>query len=207
MACQVPHVCASSIKKTCTCTLSGTFGILEKNLAAVDLDHDKISPRLSVMQEKLTGEAKECVGQSLDSTAENLIFMCCHLMPFCRQAFGRWRCHEDLAVRCCLLSYARILGADGCHRISSSSIVAKSAKSCMYSILMQFLSSNCRRLHVVHCYGVTFCSNEPLRPGIDLGDFLLYCPRQRPREYTIASSPAAAPKKITLCVAWQQILR
>lgn len=28
------------------------------------------------------------------------------------------------------------------------------------------------------------------------------CPRQRPREYTIASSPAATPKKITLCVPW-----
>ena len=42
-----------------------------------------------------------------------------------------------------------------------------------------------------------------LPPGLDLGKFLLNCPRQRPREYTIASAPSASPKRITLCVPWQ----
>lgn len=32
-------------------------------------------------------------------------------------------------------------------------------------------------------------------------DFLLHCPRQKPREFTIASSPTATPGKITLCVS------
>jgi len=85
---------------------------------------------LSMMQEKLTGEAKECVGKLL---------------------------------------------ADG--------------------DAMKTLQSDaaCCRMHEFWALmGVT---------GIDLGYFLLYCPRQRPREYTIASSPAAAPKKITLCVS------
>lgn len=40
---------------------------------------NKILPRLSVMQEKLTGEAKECVGQSLDSTAE-IESSCLHVL-------------------------------------------------------------------------------------------------------------------------------
>lgn len=37
--------------------------------------------------------------------------------------------------------------------------------------------------------------------GIDAGDFLLHCPRQRAREFTIASSPKASPGKISLCVS------
>ena len=37
--------------------------------------------------------------------------------------------------------------------------------------------------------------------ALNLHDFLWNCPRQRPREYTIASSPLANPKKITLCVS------
>eukprot|EP00933_Yihiella_yeosuensis_P034994 TRINITY_DN2847_c0_g3_i1.p1 TRINITY_DN2847_c0_g3~~TRINITY_DN2847_c0_g3_i1.p1 ORF type:complete len:963 (+),score=262.38 TRINITY_DN2847_c0_g3_i1:173-2890(+) len=37
--------------------------------------------------------------------------------------------------------------------------------------------------------------------GIDPGDFLLHCPRQKPREFTIASSPKASPDRITLCVS------
>jgi len=37
--------------------------------------------------------------------------------------------------------------------------------------------------------------------GLDLQEFLLHCPRQKPREFTIASSPKAAPTKITLCVS------
>lgn len=32
-------------------------------------------------------------------------------------------------------------------------------------------------------------------------EFLLHCPRQKPREFTIASSPKASPSKITLCVS------
>jgi len=32
-------------------------------------------------------------------------------------------------------------------------------------------------------------------------DFLLHCPRQKPREFTIASSPKATPQRITLCVS------
>jgi len=32
-------------------------------------------------------------------------------------------------------------------------------------------------------------------------DFLLSCPRQKPREFTIASSPKASPQRITLCVS------
>jgi sulfite reductase alpha subunit-like flavoprotein len=36
---------------------------------------------------------------------------------------------------------------------------------------------------------------------VDLGDFLLNCPRQKAREFTIASSPKAAPGKISLCVS------
>jgi len=36
---------------------------------------------------------------------------------------------------------------------------------------------------------------------INLGDFLLSCPRQKPREFTIASSPKAQPDRITLCVS------
>jgi sulfite reductase alpha subunit-like flavoprotein len=37
--------------------------------------------------------------------------------------------------------------------------------------------------------------------GLDLCEFLLHCPRQKAREFTIASSPAASPGKIGLCVA------
>jgi sulfite reductase alpha subunit-like flavoprotein len=37
--------------------------------------------------------------------------------------------------------------------------------------------------------------------NLDLGDFLLNCPRQKAREFTIASSPKATPEKITLCVS------
>jgi sulfite reductase alpha subunit-like flavoprotein len=37
--------------------------------------------------------------------------------------------------------------------------------------------------------------------SLDLGDFLLNCPRQKAREFTIASSPKATPGKITLCVS------
>jgi sulfite reductase alpha subunit-like flavoprotein len=37
--------------------------------------------------------------------------------------------------------------------------------------------------------------------NLDLGEFLLSCPRQKAREFTIASSPKAAPNKITLCVS------
>lgn len=37
--------------------------------------------------------------------------------------------------------------------------------------------------------------------GIALRDFLLHCPRQKPREFTIASSPKASPDRITLCVS------
>lgn len=36
---------------------------------------------------------------------------------------------------------------------------------------------------------------------INPSDFLLHCPRQKAREFTIASSPAATPDKITLCVS------
>jgi len=34
-----------------------------------------------------------------------------------------------------------------------------------------------------------------------LGDFLLNCPRQKAREFTIASSPKASPGKISICVS------
>jgi len=37
--------------------------------------------------------------------------------------------------------------------------------------------------------------------GIEPGDFLLHCPRQKAREFTIASSPVASPGSITLCVS------
>jgi len=37
--------------------------------------------------------------------------------------------------------------------------------------------------------------------GIDPGAFLLHCPRQKPREFTIASSPKASPDRISLCVS------
>lgn len=37
--------------------------------------------------------------------------------------------------------------------------------------------------------------------GISLRDFLLNCPRQKPREFTIASSPKATPERIALCVS------
>mmetsp|Transcript_39031 Transcript_39031/g.72677 ORF Transcript_39031/g.72677 Transcript_39031/m.72677 type:complete len:640 (-) Transcript_39031:216-2135(-) len=37
--------------------------------------------------------------------------------------------------------------------------------------------------------------------GLDLSAFLLSCPRQKAREFTIASSPAVSPKKIGLCVS------
>lgn len=74
------------------------------------------------------------------------------------------------------------------------------AKDCVGKLLadadaLKMLQSDaaCCRMHEFWALmGVT---------GIDLGDFLLSCPRQRPREYTIASSPAAAPKRITLCVS------
>jgi len=36
---------------------------------------------------------------------------------------------------------------------------------------------------------------------LELEDFLVHCPRQKPREFTIASSPTAAPERITLCVS------
>lgn len=36
---------------------------------------------------------------------------------------------------------------------------------------------------------------------IDLADFLVNCPRQKPREFTIASSPKATPTRISLCVS------
>lgn len=95
-----------------------------------DLARPPNKKMLSAMQDKLTGEAKDCVGKLLaDADALKMLqsdAACC-------------RMHEFWALM-----------------------------------------------------GVT---------GIDLGDFLLSCPRQRPREYTIASSPAAAPKRITLCVS------
>merc|ERR1719454_2833720 len=37
--------------------------------------------------------------------------------------------------------------------------------------------------------------------SLDLCGFLLNCPRQKAREFTIASSPKAAPGKISLCVS------
>jgi len=37
--------------------------------------------------------------------------------------------------------------------------------------------------------------------GISVGDFLISCPRQKAREFTIASSPVAMPDKIRLCVS------
>lgn len=52
----------------------------------------------------------------------------------------------------------------------------------------------CCRMH-------EFWSLLGVTSGIDLGDFLLYCPRQKAREYTIASSPTATPDRITLCVS------
>merc|ERR1719305_1131143 len=36
---------------------------------------------------------------------------------------------------------------------------------------------------------------------LDLGTFLLHCPKQRPRPYTIASSPEAHPACIHLCAS------
>eukprot|EP00450_Noctiluca_scintillans_P009611 CAMPEP_0194503408 /NCGR_PEP_ID=MMETSP0253-20130528/28362_1 /TAXON_ID=2966 /ORGANISM="Noctiluca scintillans" /LENGTH=1009 /DNA_ID=CAMNT_0039345689 /DNA_START=42 /DNA_END=3068 /DNA_ORIENTATION=+ len=42
---------------------------------------------------------------------------------------------------------------------------------------------------------------------LDLSEFLISCPRQKPREFTIASSPKASPDKISLCVSlsWHQL--
>jgi sulfite reductase alpha subunit-like flavoprotein len=37
--------------------------------------------------------------------------------------------------------------------------------------------------------------------SLDLGEFLLHCPRLKAREFTIASSPKASPGKISLCVS------
>lgn len=37
--------------------------------------------------------------------------------------------------------------------------------------------------------------------GMTFRDFLLFCPRQKPREFTIASSSKATPDRITLCVS------
>jgi len=37
--------------------------------------------------------------------------------------------------------------------------------------------------------------------SLDLSEFLLNCPRQKAREFTIASSPIATPDKISLCVS------
>lgn len=37
--------------------------------------------------------------------------------------------------------------------------------------------------------------------SLSLGDFLLHCPRQKPREFTIASSPTASPDRLALCVS------
>jgi len=36
---------------------------------------------------------------------------------------------------------------------------------------------------------------------LDLNEFLIHCPRQKAREFTIASSPKAAPERITICVS------
>lgn len=40
-----------------------------------------------------------------------------------------------------------------------------------------------------------------LKSGLEPSEFLLHCPRQKPREFTIASSPKASPDRITLCVS------
>mmetsp|Transcript_51023 Transcript_51023/g.114849 ORF Transcript_51023/g.114849 Transcript_51023/m.114849 type:complete len:846 (+) Transcript_51023:77-2614(+) len=37
--------------------------------------------------------------------------------------------------------------------------------------------------------------------GLDLGTFLLLCPRQKVREFTIASSPKATPSQLSICVS------
>eukprot|EP00929_Paragymnodinium_shiwhaense_P051693 TRINITY_DN25971_c0_g1_i1.p1 TRINITY_DN25971_c0_g1~~TRINITY_DN25971_c0_g1_i1.p1 ORF type:complete len:887 (-),score=234.91 TRINITY_DN25971_c0_g1_i1:225-2786(-) len=36
---------------------------------------------------------------------------------------------------------------------------------------------------------------------LDLGKFLLHCPRQRPRNFTVASSPAALPEEVQICAS------
>merc|ERR1719335_182230 len=36
---------------------------------------------------------------------------------------------------------------------------------------------------------------------LDLASFLLHCPRQRPRDYTIASSPKVSANRISICVS------
>eukprot|EP00929_Paragymnodinium_shiwhaense_P000214 TRINITY_DN100463_c0_g1_i1.p1 TRINITY_DN100463_c0_g1~~TRINITY_DN100463_c0_g1_i1.p1 ORF type:complete len:1011 (-),score=266.50 TRINITY_DN100463_c0_g1_i1:255-3287(-) len=52
-------------------------------------------------------------------------------------------------------------------------------------------ASLCLRMHeFFHLVGVS---------SLDLCDFLIHCPRQKHREFTIASSPKASPKRITLC--------
>lgn len=74
------------------------------------------------------------------------------------------------------------------------------AKSCVGKLIedsealkmLQAESACCRMHEFWALMGIT---------GLDLGEFLLNCPRQKPREYTIASSPNAAPKRITLCVS------
>jgi sulfite reductase alpha subunit-like flavoprotein len=54
-------------------------------------------------------------------------------------------------------------------------------------------SSLCCRMHEFWALlGVT---------SLDLSEFLLNCPRQKAREFTIASSPKASPGKISLCVS------
>jgi len=54
-------------------------------------------------------------------------------------------------------------------------------------------SKHCLRMHEFWAMlGVT---------KLPAGDFLQYCPRQKPREFTIASSPKATPNSITLCVS------
>jgi len=84
-----------------------------------------------------------------------------------------------------------------------------SAHSCVEKLL-----ANAEALKLLHSPALCCRMHEwwallGVVPGsISAHDFFLTCPRQKPREFTIASSPKATPDRITLCVSMtsQQVL-
>jgi sulfite reductase alpha subunit-like flavoprotein len=76
------------------------------------------------------------------------------------------------------------------------------AHSCVERLL-----ANAEALKLLHspalcCRMHEFWALLGIAPGsISANDFFLTCPRQKPREFTIASSPRATPDRIALCVS------
>eukprot|EP00931_Biecheleriopsis_adriatica_P008738 TRINITY_DN10987_c0_g1_i1.p1 TRINITY_DN10987_c0_g1~~TRINITY_DN10987_c0_g1_i1.p1 ORF type:complete len:1018 (+),score=242.21 TRINITY_DN10987_c0_g1_i1:75-3128(+) len=82
-----------------------------------------------------------------------------------------------------------------------SKIATPEARECVAKLLADSESLKLLQSSPCCCSMSEFWTLLGVTGGLDPCDFLLHCPRQKAREFTIASSPKATPDRITLCVS------